>query len=490
MRKSFSLSVFLLMVFSSVIFFTCRKDKGLLDYTPSGYPQEVGKILIAKCATQGCHNKQSKDVCAGLSLETWDDLFAGDRGGAVCIPYSHQYSPLFLFTNTDSTLSPVNKPTMPYNQPALSAEEQRTLMQWIDAGAPDAKGKIMWSDNPSRKKFYVTNQGCDVVTVFDAATLLQMRYIPVGSAVDAAPHMLKLSPDNKYWYVCFAAGGVLQKFRTSDDSKVGEAFITSGLWNTFAISNDSKYAYVTDWSANGRVTPVNLSNMAPLGSWSGIFDTPHGTAINSKGDTLYIGASQSNYIYKVPINDPGSEINISIDQPNPPFTVGPKPIQPHDIIWSPDSTLYFVSCDSAKSVRVLRRSDDVQIATIPTGDYPVEMSLSTHSSTPYLFVTCMKDAPTTQYPYNGSVTVINYQTLSFIKNIKGVNISDPHGIGVDDGTGLVYVANRNLSGPLPHHTTTCGGKIGFVSFIDLHTLELLPQKREIARDPYSIAVRH
>jgi hypothetical protein len=41
----------------------------------------------------------------------------------------------------------------------------------------------MWSDNPNRKKYYVLNQGCDVVTVFDAETQLPMRYITVGNII-------------------------------------------------------------------------------------------------------------------------------------------------------------------------------------------------------------------------------------------------------------------------------------------------------------------
>ena len=68
-------------------------------------------------------------------------------------------------------------------------------------------------------------------------------------------------------------------------------------------------------------------------------------------------------------------------------------------------------------------------------------------------------------------------------------MAEPHGIAVDDASGLVYVANRNISGPLPHHSTNCAGRIGFVSFIDLKTLAMLPKTREIAKDPYSIALR-
>ena len=203
MRIRFSiLSVFFFMAVACFLL-TCRKDKGKLG---NGYPQEISDILVTKCASPGCHNQKSKDAAAGLSTETWDDLFKGDRNGAVCIPYRHDYSNIFLFTNTDKSLGPVNEPVMPLNKPSLSEKEMKTLIDWIDNGAPNSDGKIMWADNPNRKKVYVTNQGCNVVTVFDAATQLQMRYIDVGSALDKSPHMIKLSPDGNYWYTCFYTG--------------------------------------------------------------------------------------------------------------------------------------------------------------------------------------------------------------------------------------------------------------------------------------------
>ncbi len=476
-----------LLVASCLMFLvsTCTKDKGKLN---NGYPDEINKILVTKCATQGCHTTASKEAAAGLAMETWDQLFEGGHGGAACIPYSHDYSLIWLFTNTDSTKGAVNMPTMPYNSAPLSAAEMKTLTDWIDQGAPSSDGKIAFADNPNRKKFYVTNQGCDVVTVFDAATLLQMRYIKVGSGTDISPHMIKIAPDGKYWYTCFYIGSVFQKFNTSDDSYAGAINIGNGCWNTFALSNDSKKAFVVDWAPDGNIAYVDLDNMNMISKWGGsqFFINPHGSAINSNGDTLYVGANSGNCIYKVPVNNV-DDPKISIDPPQIGNAVNDA-IKAHDIAWSPDSTTYFVTCEKTNDVRAFLRSNDSMIAKIPVGNDPVEMSFSTNPNTPYLFVTCMYD---TMYAGpRGAVAVINYQNLAQSPIIiKGANIAEPHGIGVDDATGLVYVANRNITGPLPHHSTNCGGKIGFVSFIDINTLKLLPFKREIANNPYSIAVR-
>jgi len=478
----------LLLSFAVLLFTTtCRKDKGTVS---NGYPEEINKIVQAKCATPGCHNAKSKEGAAGLAMETWTQLFEGGRNGAVCIPYSHEYSLLFLYCNTDPALGAINQPTMPYGKPPLSKAEMKTLTDWIDNGAPNSEGKVAFADNPNRKKFYVTNQGCDVVTVFDAATLLQMRYINTGASSQVeSPHMIKISPDGKYWYTCFSNNGtILEKHLTSDDSYVARATIGIGSWNTFTISNDSKYAYMVSWesmSNNAKVVPVNLTTMTALPSWSGIFDWPHGSSINPKGDTVYVTCNSGNFIYKIPADDPGSLTSHSADPSNP-IPTDPAPVEPHDMTWLPDSSAYLVTCSKSNYISVMSRKNDQVITTISTGHYPVEMSLSTSPSTPYLFVTCMYD--TTDPGTRGSVTVINYKNFQKIKNIK-TNMAEPHGIAVDDASGLVYVANRNITGPLPHHVTNCGGRIGFVSVIDITTLNVLPVKREIAQDPYSVAVR-
>ena len=73
----------------------------------------------------------------------------------------------------------------------------------------------------------------------------------------------------------------------------------------------------------------------------------------------------------------------------------------------------------------------------------------------------------------------------------------PHGLAVDDNKNIVCVANRNQTtgGPAPHHTGECGGKNGYMTFINMSTLTLLKsgsadKKIELAADPYSVAVRH
>ena len=91
-----------------------------------------------------------------------------------------------------------------------------------------------------------------------------------------------------------------------------------------------------------------------------------------------------------------------------------------------------------------------------------------------------------------SVTIIDMITDTGIKTIS--TGYEPHGLAADDKSNLVYVANRNTpvsGGPPPHHVSECGGRNGYLTIIDMNTLELVPGfKTELSVDPYSVMVRN
>jgi len=444
------------------------------------YPPAVAEIMVKKCANSGCHNAQSKVAAGGLDLSTWEAMFLGNRNGAVTIPYRSDQSTVCYFTNTDSTLGIVQKPNMPFNGTPLSQTEYLTIRNWIDAGAPNCAGEIKFSGAPNRKKFYVANQGCDLVGVHDAETKVIMRYIDVGnSAAIESPHMIKVSPDGQYWYVAFINSTVLQKFRTSDDTFVAEANITQGSWNTFTISADGTKAWVVDFTQNGRVAYVNLNTMQLelMYQGAGLFTSPHGSAINSNGNTLYVTGQIGNILYRADVTDPMNPDITEIDI----NTSGAPNADPHEVAFSPDGSKYFVTCSGRDEVRVFDATNDAFITAIPTGDLPLEMSFSPDNG--LLFVT---------NEVGNSVTVIDYTNLTAVKTI---NVGfQPHGLAVDDVKNQVYVANRNTpssGGPPPHHTSSCGGRNGYLTIINMNTLELVPSfKMELSVDPYSVSVRN
>jgi DNA-binding beta-propeller fold protein YncE len=139
-------------------------------------------------------------------------------------------------------------------------------------------------------------------------------------------------------------------------------------------------------------------------------------------------------------------------------------------------------------------STDAFITSIPVGAYPSEMSASASALHPKLFVTCEEDSLNFSGK-RGSVFIIDMNDYSTDTIYTGWQ---PHGLVVDDAKNLVMVANRNQTtgGPAPHHST-CGGRDGYVTFIDMSQspMKLLKvngktKSIEVSVDPYSIALRH
>jgi DNA-binding beta-propeller fold protein YncE len=466
-----------LLLITGSLFTSCKHDEEEVEPGDGNFPEPIAEIMITRCATPGCHNTTSKDAASGLDLSSWDKMFEGNNNGAVTIPYRSGQSTLFYFVNSDSSLGITQLPTMPFNQPALTNAEVIAIRDWIDNGAPDKNGNIKFADDPNRHKFYISNQGCDVIGVHDGETAVVMRYVDVGiSGAIESPHMIKMSPDGQYWYVIFLNSDVMQRFRVSDDTFVDEVNITQGSWNTFSITSDGKYAFAVDFSNTGRIAFVDLENMTLelIYSDPGFFTNPHGSYISPDDNTLMVTQNIGNQIFKWDISDPY--------QPDyEALIVNPSGTSdPHEVIYHPNGAKYYVSCEAIDEVWVFNSVNDSLIATIPTGDFPQEFTLSPKHE--LLFVSNM---------IGNSVTIIDTNDDTFVKTLT--TGYEPHGLAVDDKKDLVYVANRNTpvsGGPPPHHVSECGGRNGYLTIIDINTLELVPgYKTELSVDPYSVMVR-
>jgi YVTN family beta-propeller protein len=480
-----------------LVFAGCKYEKyeAILP-SNNGYPPQVESIIIGKCSTPGCHTAISKDAAAGLDLSSWDVMFDGTNNGAVVIPYRSDFSTLCYFTNIDSTLGLVVLPTMPINQPALSKAEYEILRDWIDAGAPNKEGFVKFSENPLRHKFYVANQGCDVVSVFDADKRVAMRMIDVGvnpgASPPESPHNIKVTPDGLYWLVVFLNSDIVQVFSTATDQLVKTIPIGNGIaggWNTITISSDSKKAYAVDYNG-GRIAFVDIdagtsNTVGPFPITGNPTPNLHGVALSQNNDTLYVTCQDISRILRIPVNDLVNYEDININ-PLGPWQL-PFPMRPHEIIFSPDYSKYFVTCQdtNVNQVRVFNTNNNQLIQVINVGKVPLEFALSPANN--LLFVANTEDD---FFPnMKGSISVIDLNTLTEIKKIKVG--WQPHGIVVDEDKGVVYVANRNVSGGIaPHHSSSCSGKNGYLSIINLSTLDKDPDfNPEVSVDPYAITVR-
>ncbi|MDP2387386.1 MAG: hypothetical protein Q8M29_13505 [Bacteroidota bacterium] len=474
--------IILTFIAAIAIIAACTKDSDRID--TKDYPTEIGKIFRGRCATSGCHNDVSYKNAAGLNLSSWENLFKGSNSGSTIIPFRSDFSSLCYFINTFADLGPVNLPTMPVNNDPLDRDEVKKIKDWVDAGAPNIDGEVAFPTDANRRKFYVAHTACKVVCVFDAETRLQMRYITVVNAGESCtPHVVKISPDKKYWYVCFNSNGsYLRRYNISDDSYAGQIYIGGGEWNSLTISPDSKKAFVVDWTSSGKIASCDLDNMTVTDTTRYNF-MPHGSSVTPNGQYVYFTATTGNFIYKKEIST-GNIDFVSLNSSESPGLPS-NTYNPHEILFAPDGSKYYVTCQNEKTVRVFDAATDNNIATIPINGSALEMSLAPSKN--LLFVTSW-DA--SQFSNTiGAVAIINTSTNS----LQGyVNVgTQPHGIAVDEQKGVVYVANRNIdvTGPLPHHSSVCGGRNGYITFIDLNTLLLTGKKIEVSVDPYSIGLK-
>ncbi len=487
LRNKYSLGLFCICL---ILLGACKKDvslEGMLS--ESGFPSDIDKIMRKSCATSGCHNSISKDAAAGINLETWEDLFKGGRNNACVIPYRADQSVLFFGINKDENLGPTLSPTMPYNQPALPAADVLKIRDWINAGAPDKNGRIAFSENSSaRKKVYVANQGCDLISVIDVETQLVMRAYDVGKTSNIeAVHDLMVSPDNKNWYITYYASNIFQKFDAATDELVGEINLGEIGWHSMAISGDSRYAIMVTWAGSGGIVLVDLLNFVIVKKYMGAFFLPHGCALNHDGTLGYAVCFQGNFLYKIDLTNKMAPEIYEI-----PLQTGETPAinnvyKPYEVEFSPDYSRYYVTCQGTFDLRVFNSANDNLLAAIPMSGIPQTIAFSTKSN--YAFVTNMNDKslPSTQ----SMVDVINYQTNNFVKAVY--TGPQPRGLAVDNSKNVVYVANRNVDpdGPAPHHSTNCIGRNGFMTLIDIQTLELIKgYKAELSVDPYTVSIKN
>lgn len=493
LQKVINHSKILTLVFFISVISSCRYDV-LEAPALSNYPADVDAIITSKCATAGCHNDVSYVGAAGLDLTTWEAMYRGTNSGAVVVPKRSDFSTLMYFTNTDSTKGLIVQPTMPINGTPLSETEYLTLKSWIDGGAKSKNGDEMFPIDANRKKYYISNQGCDVVSVMDAKKAVVMSMVDVGQTAGAtppeSPHNVKVTPDGQYWVTVYLNSDIVQLYSTVSDQLVKTIPIGNGVaggWNTISISKNSKFGYAVDYNG-GRVAIVDFDNntsqtIGPFPS-TGATINLHGSALNATDDTLYVTYQESSKLVKIPLNDPFGYEDVNLNPTGPDYSS--SALKPHEIIFAPDYSKYFVTCQDVNQVRVFDAHTDQLIKVIPVGVYPLEFAMSPENN--LLFVTNMEDV-TFLPDVKGSVSVIDMNSLTEIKKVKVG--WQPHGVAVDKSNNCVIVANRNVTGgPAPHHASACAGKNGYLSKIDMTTLEKDNSfKPEVSVDPYSIAVK-
>ncbi len=470
---------------------SCRHEiRNAEQPVPSdNYPPEVGKIIINRCATAGCHNAASYQTSGGgLLMDSWEHMLDGGNTGAAVVAFSPEHSPLLFFSNPHEDFGPLpaEEMRMPLNGPPLTREEYIILREWIAAGAPDKNGDIPFAGNPeTRQKIYLAHQGCDYVAVIDAEKNIIMRYIPIGTqpTVEGASSIKVAGDHTAYFH--FWGTEVIQQIDTRTDKLTRT--LETGYPNSarLSVAPDGSQILLTNIFMNSLLNFNTQNGIITDRYGIGSLRSPHGVTANRTFDTFYVTERYGNGMHKIASD--GTHKQIPLD--NQPFNTNAGGLNPYAIQMSPDNTRYFVSCSNSNEIRVIDVGIDQLIAVIPVGLTPQEMAVSVRQ--PYLFVTCMDD-PSLIPVFKGSVYVINYHTLEVVARITD-RFYMPHALAVDDVYGRLYVFSRNVDtdGPQPHHPSAqCEGRNGYYSVYDF--LKMVPvnnRRYEVTVEPYAADTR-
>src|SRR5713226_1639776 len=110
-----------------ISFVTCLITIPLAGPADQSYLRDVRPILDRNCTS--CHQPASKQ--SELDLTTYAGFQAGGKRGPAFVPGSPEDSLVIQF------ITAAQKPSMPFGQPPLDANDVSTIRAWITSGARD-----------------------------------------------------------------------------------------------------------------------------------------------------------------------------------------------------------------------------------------------------------------------------------------------------------------------------------------------------------------
>lgn len=479
-----------LLLYSVVNGSACKKDR--LQEADHHFPERIEPLLRSSCATAGCHTAQSAAGAAGLNLESWEALFEGTRGGSPVIPFNSEQSFLLQFLNTDTSWGPVTEPTMPLGRTPLSPLQLQEVIDWIDAGARNHNGDLRFPPSTQRKKWYITNRGCDLVSVVDAESRQVMRVVEVGTDQQwtEGPNTILVTPDGSSWLVALYSPYV--EVRSAfDESLLRRIPLNDDTYNLATLSPDGRWLFLGS-QLRQRVAVVDLQAGQQVFGPLFLPAFPAGMAVHPQRPELYITGVASNEVYVFPYDGSGqlgTHRTIELVQHLPPGN-GADSLYLNQIRFLPDGSQFFVTCTQSDEVRQVDGGNDSLLAAVSVGRVPSEMALDLGRNR--MFVSCMEETALHGGDplKKGAIAVLDL--LPFGLDRMVYTGYQPHGLAVDPSQGVLVVAHRNSdpSGPPPHHGSSCQGRNGFLGLLDLQSLQPISgYKPELSVDPFAVSVR-
>lgn len=461
---------------------SCEQDF-VTPTTQSTFPDSIAQLFSTPynasnntCASVSCHNTESK--AGGLDLINWSAAMNGSDQGTMIVPYSAFWSHITAVTNSDTNISPVVEILPSIHK--MTAEKVQTLMNWINAGAPDKFGNIAFNaiSNPT----FITNQASDNIAVVDASRRLVTRIFPVGGRTQQldAPHYVTSDRQDRYIFVSLIQEGYIEKYDAFTYQRVGRQAIGLNPAH-IVISTNNLAGYVSNFDATGQERSVKKFDAGTLQVLDTVSDqrmnAPHGMATSTDGQFLYVSSQLGEYLFKIDLATFEIVASVAVGPGVPPNGNGSGLYKPYQIILSPDNSKLFVTCTAEDAVRVFNTSNMTPYVPAPriqVGDNPLLMKFSRDNQ--YIFV-CNRNSNT--------VSIINGSSLSVVKTIDSVGVQ-PHGVDFTVDGQYAIIACETLSGFDGHHPTIGSNRPGVSRIIRISDLVLESRRLEMSSFPAGI----
>jgi YVTN family beta-propeller protein len=331
---------------------------------PIIYSQHIQPLFQMSCNTAACHNDADAAGASGLALTSYSKVALGSRFGTQVIPFRADRSHLYLQTTGDI------EPRMPLALDPLPDGAIRMIKRWIDHGAPNDNGQVMYSD--ITRKIFVACQGENAVAVLDLDSGRLIRLVTVDQ-----PHSIYVDKDRRRLYVT--------RFETAPNNvQIYDAdtyeLIRVGRAGTFpallGIPHGTSQLWVTNFdlttSNDNKVRVLDPETLQEITSFDLPVKQPHGLAMTADGKTVYVTNIGSNDI-SIFKTDPPRVDEASIPLP---LVAGIPTQQPQQCILSPDESHLYVSALGSDKVHVLNTATLQWKTSVTVGDGPWHMAIS------------------------------------------------------------------------------------------------------------------
>lgn len=275
------------------------------------------------------------------------------------------------------------------------------------------------------QKAYITLQGSDQIAVVDIndGVILETIDVDLTNTSDM-PHYIVIDETNNYWYCTLISSGHILKFDLSTNEMIDSIHV-GNMPALMEIDELNEYVYVSRFmpmmgmnTASQLVHKIDAMTMDIVGTVEVGADSPHGIALSSDGQTLWVASNQASHFFRIETNRFG-EANyqpqnypIGDDVPSS-YEINDGYYNALELELSHDDSKLFISCSNSMEVREFDTSTGELLNTYMTEMMPWHMQVSSDDSK--LYVTNRMGNSYSEIDLNsGESTSFTYSNMSMM----------------------------------------------------------------------------